>query len=73
MKLCKDCRWFEPRRIHSVLWTEDKCHHDQAVLATRTNYATGRSRKLYSPINHMRGYDSLCGHDARYFEPKGKK
>ena len=72
MKLCKDCRWFEPRRIYSVLWTEDKCTHEKAVFHTRINYVSGKTRVFNYTPEKMRGTMQLCGHPGNYFEPKGK-
>jgi hypothetical protein len=66
MKLCRDCKYRAKTRILLIHHPEyDKCRKPELMF---TDPVTGAEQSHHCSV--ARGYDSLCGQEAKHFEAK---
>lgn len=68
MKLCKDCRWFQPREGQQPL-----CDHPTSVNPTRTSLVTGELIPGYhyacADVRYFDAFSGMCGREGFHWEP----
>ena len=63
MKFCNDCKWYNRSSVDPEEFS--KCWHPNAVTS---NKVTGKLHGAWCDVE--RKHNSLCGEEAKRFEPK---
>ena len=74
IKECSDCKhWSFENAGSSKLYGTNYCKHEKSVYENTNKYYLGLENVVaYHPCSVMRSLESMCGKEAKYFEPKGK-
>lgn len=68
MKLCKDCKWYEPAKTQNP--NHAHCIRPNGGKADRCNLVSGTQNVIYCNTERLGLLASSCGEKGKYFVPK---